>query len=183
MISLCLNETEKSVLKNLIGKKLNKIRHDPFDRFGQETVYGRVELFFDYEIVSIDYDYVPYPLFGSQDDEHPAFSIKIIDEKEAISALENTDQINVDCGKTITGITLVEDSAEIEWDGKRDETRILKAIIIQFGKEEIAFQGDYMMPLIDIIKEDVLTKLTDSFDELQNDSETKFAAERFLVRV
>ena len=46
MINFCLEEKEKNILKDLVGKELIKIRHDPFDKFGQETVYGKVELFF-----------------------------------------------------------------------------------------------------------------------------------------
>ncbi len=47
MINLCLSDKEKSLLKSLIGKKLSKIRHDPLDKFGDGTVYGRVELFLE----------------------------------------------------------------------------------------------------------------------------------------
>ena len=73
MINFCLSDKEKPLLKSLMGKKLIKIRHDPLDKFGDGTVYGRVELFLEDSVVMIDYDYSPYPLFGSQDDDHPRF--------------------------------------------------------------------------------------------------------------
>ena len=59
MINLCLSDKEKSLLKSLIGKKLSKIRHDPLDKFGDGTVYGKVELFLEDSVVMIDYDYSP----------------------------------------------------------------------------------------------------------------------------
>ena len=184
MIYLSLNNEEKLALKNLIGKKLIKYRHDPLDKFGQEIVYGRLELFFDSSIVMIEYDYTPFPLFGSKDDEHPVFRIKNITEEEAVSALENVEQINIECSKVVSEITLAEDYVEIEWDGKKDSSRILKAIIFRFQNDEIAIQGDYMMPLLEIIKgESVVNKLSKPGDELNNDPETKYNAERFFVRI
>ena len=65
------------------------------DKFGGETVYGRVELFFEDVIILIDYDYQAYPLFGNTVDDHPKFAVKIIKEEEAISALQDTCQINI----------------------------------------------------------------------------------------
>ena len=100
----------------------------------------------------IDYDYSPYPLFGGNEDDHPKFSIKIISEDEAISALENTSQINVNFNKIINNIVLVEDYIEVEWDNKKDSLRILKSIIFELDDDEIAFQGDYMMPLSILLK-------------------------------
>lgn len=114
MINLCLSDKEKSLLKSLIGKKLSKIRHDPLDKFGDGTVYGRVELFLEDSVVMIDYDYSPYPLFGSQDDDHPRFFVKEIKESEATSALQNVEQIDVCIENRIEGITLVEDDVEVE---------------------------------------------------------------------
>ena len=184
MIYLSLKNEEKFTLKSLIGKRLIKIRHDPLDKFGQEVVYGRLELFFDNSIIMVEYDYAPFPLFGSKDDEHPVFSIKCITEDEAVSALENVEQINIQCDKVISEITLVEDYVEIEWDGKKDSSKILKAIIIRFENDEIAIQGDYMMPLLEIIKgESVTNKLAEPGAELKNDPETKYKTERFFVRV
>lgn len=184
MVSLCLNDEEKLLLKSLIGKKLIKIRHDPLDKFGQETVYGRIELFFEDSIVLIDYDYELYPLFGSPDDEHPRFSIRNIVEDEATSALQDVAQIDVRCNRLITGIALAEDCVEIEWDGKEGSSRVLKAIIFQFGKDEIAIQGDYMMPLLDLIRgENVASKLAKPGGEYENDPEVKYKAERSLLNL
>lgn len=182
MVNICLKSEEKDLLKSLIGKELVKYRHDPLDKFGSEKVYGRIELFFDDSIVLINYDYAPYPLFGSPDDEHPSFSVKKISEEEAISALKDVSQINVRCGKAISGVTLIEDYAEIEWDGKNDSTRLLKAIVLKFGKEELAIQGDYMIPLLDIIKgENVSSRLLEPGDEYKNHQEIKYNANRFVV--
>lgn len=184
MVNICLNNEEKTILKSLIGKEIIKYRHDPLDKFDGAKVYGRIELFFDGEIVLIDYDYAPYPLFGSPDDEHPVFSIRKISEKEAVSALKDVSQINVRCEKVITGITLVEDSLEIEWDGEKDSTRFLKAIILKFEKETIAIQGDYMMPLLDIIKgENVISMLLEPGEEFKGNTEIKFNPERFFVEL
>ncbi len=184
MVNFCLSNEEKALLKSLIGKKLINFRHDPLDKLGKETVYGRIELFFNDSIVLLDYGYKPYPLFGNEDDDHPMFLAKIIDEKDAISALKDVTQINVEVKKGITGITLVEDYAEITYDDKADSLRILKAIIFKFGKEEIAIQGDYMIPLLDIMKgENVASRLANPGDEFENDPETKFIAKRFFVEL
>ncbi len=96
MVNFCLSNEEKVLLKSLIGKKLINFRHDALDKFGKETVYGRIELFFIDSIVLLGYDYEPYPLFGSEDDDHPMFLVKIIDEKDAVSALKDVTQINVE---------------------------------------------------------------------------------------
>lgn len=180
MINFCLNDKEKSLLKSLIGKKLIKIKHDPLDKFGDGTVYGRVELFFEESIVLIGYDYSPFQLFGGEDDDHPKFAVKTIDESEAISALQGVEQIFANYNETIKGITLVEDNVDVEWDGKKDEFKSLAAIIFKFSTRELAVQGDYMIPLLEIIKgenaKDYLSKPGEEFD---NDPETKFEACRF----
>lgn len=183
MINFCLSNDEKVILKNLIGKKLLSFRHDPLDKFGGETIYGRVELFFKDLILLINYDYEPYPLFENQDDDHPKFSVKIIKEEEAVSALKNTQQINIKSEKIIKGITLVEDYVKVEWNNKKDEARIMKAIIFKFTDNEIAFQGDYMIPLLDFIKGvDVKDKIATQADEF-DDSETIYISKRFFVEV
>ena len=110
------------------------------------------------------------------------FSIKKISEQEAVSALEDVSQINIRFEKVISGVSLIEDTIDIEWDGKKDSTRLLKAIILKFGKEEIAIQGDYMMPLLDIIKgTNVTSKLLEPGEEYKEDSEIKYIAKRFIV--
>ena len=182
MINFCLDDKEKSLLKSLIGKKLIKAKHDPFDKFGGETVYGRVELFFEGLVVLIDYDYSPYRLFGSEDDDHPRFSVKAIDESEAVSALQNVDQVYVNYGETVEGITLVEDFTNVEWDGKKDEFRTLTAIIFKLPGRELGIQGDYMIPLLNLLRGESLEKLLPKpGEEFDGDSETKFKAQRFCV--
>lgn len=182
MVNICLRTEETSLLRSLKGKELIKYRHDSLDKFDGETVYGRVELFFNDSIILIDYDYAPYPLFGSQDDERPIFSVKKIKEEEAISALKDVSQINIKSEKIINGITLVEDSVELEWDNKKDNTKILKAIIIKFDDEEIAFQGDYMIPLLDIIKgKDAISRLQEPGYEYRNEPEVKYTVQRNYI--
>ena len=182
MVNFCLKEEEKNLLKSLIGKKLIKYRHDPLDKFGGETVYGRVELFFEDAIILIDYDYEAYPLFGNTVDDHPKFSVKIIKEEEATSALQNTSQINIKFDEILTSITLVEEYANVDWGGKKDDVRILTAIIFKFGNKEIALQGDYMIPLVDIIKgENTREKLSKPGEEFDNDPETKFTVTRDFI--
>lgn len=184
MINLCLSGKEKSLLKSLIGKKLSKIRHDPLDKFGDGTVYGRVELFLEDSVVMIDYDYSPYPLFGSQDDDHPRFAVKEIEESEAASALQNVEQIDVCIENRIEGITLVEDDIEVEWDGKKDDTRFLAAILFKFSGYELGIQGDYMIPLLDILKGvDIENRLDKPGEEFDHDHETKFKAKRDCINL
>lgn len=183
MVNFCLKDEEKNLLKSLIGKKLKHFKHDPFDKFEGETVYGNIELFFDDLIVLIQYDYEPYPLFGDNTNDHPKFSIKVINEEDAISAFQNTQQISIKCDKVITGITLVEDYVNVEWDGKKDEVRMMKAIILKLDDKEVAIQGDYMMPLLDIFKginlKNVLGSQADEFE----DDETKYEAKRFFIEL
>lgn len=184
MINFCLNNEEKELLKSLVGKKLVKYRHDPLDKFEGETVYGRVELFFEDIIIMIDYDYEPYPLFGSKDDDHPRFKVKIIQEDEATSALQDTVQINISCNEVIKSITLVEEYTKVEWDGKKDEVRMLRAIIFELENIELTLQGDYMMPLIDVFKgENTKDKLVSPGDEFDGDNETTFETKRFFIRL
>ncbi len=182
MINFCLDDKEKSLLKSLIGKKLIKAKHDPFDKFGGETVYGRIELFFEGLIVLIDYDYSPYGLFGSDDDDHPRFSVRAISEDKAVSALLNIDQISVNYEETIEGVTLVEDDVNVEWDGKKDEVRTLIAIILKLSGRELGIQGDYMIPLLNLLRGvDVKGRLPKPGEEFDGDSETKFEVRRLYV--
>ena len=183
MVNFCLKEEEKNLLKSLIGKKLIKYRHDPLDKFGGETVYGRVELFFEDVIILIDYDYQAYPLFGNTVDDHPKFAVKIIKEEEAISALQDTCQINIKFDEILTSIILVEEYTNVEWDGKKDDVRILTAIIFKFGNKEIALQGDYMIPLLDIFKsENSKEKLIAPGNEF-NQPDTKFETVRKFIEL
>ena len=182
MINFCLDDEEKSLLRSLIGKKLLKAKHDPFESLGDETVYGRVELFFEGLVVLIDYDYSPYLLFGSEDDDRPKFSVKAIEEDEAVSALQDVDQIYVNYGETVEGVTLVEDYANVEWDGKKDEVRTLIAIIFELPGRELGVQGDYMIPLLNLFRgEDVKTLLPKPGEEFDGDPETKFDAQRSYI--
>ena len=182
MVNICLSTEEKNLLKDLVGKKLLKYRHDPLDKFDGETVYGRVELFFDDSIILIDYDYEPFPLFGSPDDERPKFSIRKIVEKDAVSALKDVIQIDVRYNKIISEIILVEDCADIEWDGKQDCFKLLKAIVLKSDNEQIVIQGDYMIPLLDIFKgESAINTLKDVDNEYKDDQETKFMVERSYI--
>lgn len=182
MINFCLDNEQKSLLKSLIGKKLVRIKHDPLDKFGGETVYGRIELFFEDLIVLINYDYSQYCLFDAKDDDHPKFAIKIITEVEAVSALQDTEQIYANCDEPITGVTLVEDYANVEWDGKKDDVRTLTAIIFKLSSYEFAVQGDYMLPLLDIFRgEDLRDRLPKPGEEFDNDPETKFEVRRLYI--
>ena len=183
MVNFCISDEEKRILRELLGKKLLKVRHDPLDKFGREAVYGSVELFFEDQIILVGYDYAPFPMFGG-DDDRPKFFIKQIEESEAVSALEDTVQVNVLFGKVVSGIILVEDYAEVEWDDKKDEARILVSLIFQFGEDEIVFQGDPTIPLIEIIKGiGVSEKLLKPGFEFDDDPETRFKAQRFYIGV
>lgn len=177
MVNFCLTNEEKSLLKSLIGKKITSIRHDPFNKFDGDTVYGKVELFFEDLIILINYDYESFPIFGG-DDEHPKFSVKTITENEAVSALKDTAQINVLYGDKIQTITLVEDYYSAEWDSKKDTAQIMKAIIFGFGDREMAIQGDYMIPLLDIIKGENLKDTLTSGEEEFDCEEVKFEMKR-----
>ena len=184
MINICLSVEEKDLLKKIIGKKLLNYRHDPLDKFDGETVYGRIELFFDDSIILIDYDYEPFPLFGSADDEHPKFSIRKIEEEKAVSALKDVTQIDVRFNRVISEIILVEDCVDIKWDGKQDCFKLLKAIVLKCDNQEIAIQGDYMIPLIDIFKgQNVINMLKNVGDEYKDDEETKFIVERSYTKL
>ena len=184
MVNICLSANEIDILKNLKGKRLVKYRHDPLDKFEGETVYGRIELFFNNTIILISYDYEPFPLFGSPDDEHPKFSISKIEESEAISALKDVMQIDVRYNKIISEIILVEDFVNIIWDNKQDSFKLVKAIILKFDNEEIVIQGDYMIPLLDIFKgTDARSMLAHVYDEYKNNQETKFLVNRSYVKL
>lgn len=176
MINFTLSKTETNTLRDLLGRKLLHLRHDPFDKFNDETVYGRVELFFEDFVVLINYDYESFPLFGGNDDDHPRFRIKTIDEQDAVSALQDTKQIDVAIEETVKGVVLVQDTTKVEWDGKKDEICILKALILELGSNEIAIQGDYMIPLLNIFKgkevRNMLVRPGDEFDQPNTKHET-----------
>ena len=184
MINICLSIEEKNLLKKIIGKNLLKYRHDPLNKFDGETVYGRIELFFDDSIILINYDYEPFPIFGSHDDEHPKFSIRKIAEEDAVSALEDVTQVDVRYNKIISEIVLVEDCVDIKWDGKQDCFKLLKAIVLKSDDDEIVIQGDYMIPLLDIFKgTDARSMLAHVYDEYKNNQETKFLVNRSYVKL
>lgn len=183
MINFCLNANERNTLNALIGKKLLKYRHDPFDKFGKNSVYKRVELFFDDRIILIDYDYEQYRLFDNNVDDHPKFKIQMISESAAISGLQDTIQIDVKHGETISNITLVEDESFVEWDGKTDNVRMLKAIIFEFNGNDIAIQGDYMIPILDVIKgHNVVDNLLSPGDEF-NQPGVRFKTKRYFTKL
>lgn len=183
MIHFALNHEEIALLKSLIGKKLLYLRHNPLEKFEDNIIYGRVEMFFEDRIIMVKYYYEPFNIFGYVD-EHPKFSIKVIDESETVSALQNTKQINVRYDRIIKGVTLAEDLSEIEWNDKSDTIHLLKAIIIEFEDEQIMFQGDYMMPLIEFYKgENVMDKLLPPGDEFDHDPDTKHMSKRLLVQL
>ena len=183
MIHFTLNHEEIALLKSLIGKKLLYLRHDSFDKFGRELVYGRVEMFFEDQIIMLKYYYEPFNLFEYPDD-HPKFSIKVINECEAVSALQNTEQINIRYDRIIKGICMAEDLSEMKGEGKSDTVHLLKAIIIEFEDEQIMFQGDYMMPLIEFYKgENVIENLLPPGDEFADDPDLKLTAKRLLVQL
>lgn len=182
MVRLTLSNEEKNLLHGFIGQKLIKMRHDPLDKFGGSEVYGRVELFFENSVIAIDYDYTPYHLFGSPDDEHPEFQIHQITAEEAISALVDVKQIDVACNQTIQDIILVEDYSKVRWNGLNDEALILKAIILKLEDREIAFQGDFMIPFIEIIKKpDVKADLLPAGEEFYSDEEVTYQGSREFV--
>ena len=98
--------------------------------------------------------------------------------------MQDTNQINIRCEEIINSIVLVEDYANVEWDDKKDDVRILKAIMFKFSNKELTLQGDYMIPLIDVFKgENTKEKLTIPGDEFANDPETKYSAERLFVEL
>ena len=159
-----------------------KIKHDPLDKFGNETVYGRVELFFENTILLINYDYAPYPLFGSKDDDHPKFSISKIDENEAKSALEKVSQIETNINQKIEGITLVEDDIKVFWNEKANTFKTLAAIIFKMASYELGIEGDFMMPLLDVFKvKNAKVCLSKPGQEFDNDKDTKFEARRSYI--
>ncbi len=147
-----------------------------------QQIDDRLELFFEDVIILVNYDYCPFQLLNAQDDDRPKFTIKTISENEAVSALQGVTQIYRNYNEVINGITLIEDYSAVEWDGKKDETRTLTAIIFKFLDHELAIQGDYMIPLLEIIKaENTKNRLSKPGEEFNNDPETKFKTQRFYV--
>lgn len=181
MVKLILNDNEISILSSLIGKRLIKYRHDSFDKLGDQMVFGSVELFVDENIARLNYEHTPYPLFGSEEDEHPKFSVGVIDKD---SFVESKEKIYVECGERIADVVLVNESAHVKWDGKEDEVVCLKAIILKLETSELAFQGDYMMPFIEIIKNaDAKACLVREADEFADDPDTSYSCERTFVHL
>ena len=112
------------------------------------------------------------------------FFVKEIKESEATSALQNVEQIDVCIENRIEGITLVEDDIEVEWDGKKDDARFLAAILFKFPDHELGIQGDYMIPLLDILKGvDIENRLDKPGEEFDHDPETNFKARRDYVNL
>ena len=112
------------------------------------------------------------------------FFVKEIKESEATSALQNVEQIDVNIKDRIEGITLVEDDIEVEWDGKKDDARFLSAILFKFPDHELGIQGDYMIPLLDILEgTDIKNRLDKPGEEFDHDPETKFKAKRNYINL
>lgn len=79
-------------------------------------------------------------------------------------------------------MTLVEDFAKVEWEGKKVEARTLTSIIFRLSVRELGVQGDYMISLLDLLRgEDIKTLLPKPGEEFGGDPETKLEAQRFLV--
>ena len=57
----------------------------------------------------------------------------------------------------------------------------MKAIIFKLYDEEVAIQGDYMMPLLDILKGENLKDMIGTQADEFEDDETKYESKRFIV--
>ena len=184
MVNFCLTDKEKQILKSLIGKKLNIIRHDPLYKFNG-AVYGRAELFFDDLIVLVEYDYDDYPIFGNKNyDDRPRFFIKIISEDEAVSALKNVTQVDIKINKTILGISLVEDYTEIEWENNFDTLKELKVIVFKYDSDSYIFEGDYMIPTISIFSGvNAVENIKEPGYEFTKYKDVKFKSSRDIINL
>lgn len=139
-------------------------------------------MFIEDQIISLEYYYAPYPLFGSPDDEHPRFDVRQIAEEEATSFLLHVKQIDVPVEQTIKDIVLVKDYSDVIWHDRKDTAIILKAIILKLESQDIAFQGDYMIPLIEIFRgESVIDSLLPAGEEFYSDEEVTYQGSREFV--
>ena len=77
-----------------------------------------------------------------------------------------------------------EDDVEVEWDGKKNDARFLAAILFKFPDHELGIQGDYMIPLLDILEgTDIKNRLDKPGEEFDHDPETKFKAKRNYINL
>lgn len=66
----------------------------------------------------------------------------------------------------------------------KGDARFLTAILFKFPGFELGIQGDYMIPLLDIMKGiDIKNRLDKPGEEFDNDPETSFKARRDYVNL
>lgn len=147
-----LGEKETEMLKNIIGKKMEKYRHDEF-LLGKGVVIGNVEFFVEEKTYALfDRNHVVDFFWGKED--ICDFFFKEIEEKEAISYCLDTKQIDFPMNKKIKDIIVVNDKVELFERGKLQFTyKFLSGLIFVFEDLELGFEKrTWMQELIYVHK-------------------------------
>jgi hypothetical protein len=161
-----LTEDEKRLLASFIGSRLVKYRHDPF--FVTPSFATQVEFFFESKIVLLKSDEQPMDFFGAEDEEVSTFSLYIIEEKEAISALVGVKQVDFPVGEVIKDIWVADEKIQEFVQGKPGEIyELTRGIVFVFDDMQIGFEKDSW--LLEEIIPHKGKKVLSKFDQLGND--------------
>ncbi len=161
-----LNAEEKALLKSTIGKALVKYRHDPFAVTPSFTMHG--EVFFEGLILSLWCDEHPIDFFESGKEGVSSLSVRQIEEKDAVSALEGVEQIDFPVGQKVKDVLLVEESIQEFVNGVPGETyRLTRGIVFVLEDIEIGFEKDVWLSVE--IYPHKGKNVAESFDKLGGD--------------
>lgn len=173
-LNTCLKDDKISTLRNLIGKQLNKYRHDEFF-LGKGIIVGNAEFFVDNKVYAVTNYCHGAPFFWG-DEDICDMDFKEIREEDAKSYCENVKQIDFPLNKTIKDIAIVNDQVEeFENGAPKFNYKFTRGIIFIFDDVELAFEKDnWMQELIDVHKgKNVLDEFQSPDEELSEWAENQ----------
>ncbi len=130
---------DQSLLKNFIGKEFIKYKADAF--LFTNSVTGIVGLYIDDKILILKNEQETVDYYGAKDDM-AIFKIEQGNEDDVHSFFADTEQITTPINEKITSITLVNEKQIVEFDDKKYETDLTRAIIFHCISKDICFQKD-----------------------------------------
>ena len=159
MQNMALNNKAQQLLKQMIGCEFDKIVHDEFTY--TNSVYGRVSLFINDRIYSIDNETKVVEFYGDKED------IAIIDLKEinidqVKSLISTKKQIDMPIRRIIKSIDIINYHINVKYDKKEYDNTWTEGIIFDFGDKQLSFERtDSFTEMIEINKGyDLITKFS-----------------------
>lgn len=180
-IKKTLSETDLTVLKSLIGKKLNKIVHDEF--IYNDSVYMKVCFFIDNQIYKLVNDLETINYYGSNED---ISFIKFSDcsAEDVCSEVVDMKQIETIFDKEIQNVIIVNEKQKVKNEKESYDFTFTQGIVFDLGDSQIGFEklSDFSEEIC-IYKCSNAIKKFSSVDDFSDDFDEgiKANAERELV--